>query len=402
MHELFLVAYVLIAACAVAMWVRVIWLAIEGAGWPPFIMAGGLALVPTGIARFFYENAHEHFVASGTDLVMIGILMLAVVAFVATGTSFVIAMQNGKVITTRMGHILAAGPALLWSLLWFAVFHKTGPIFFEIFGTKKVVNTSFFVSLSVCAVLFAREYLANMRNVEAKMAEVVTFAGGKRTGQALTEGWNPLPGMLPLVVQVGIYALFRFSLFWGVVRRFMIPPITFSGTFLAYTMDHMAIILEVSGIYEVVGHHGLDDLKDDASATPWAKVEQLVASHTKESVNRFARSRSLWQLAEGDGQGRALAQTMRLQNENFPELKLKRLTSNPIFIGLRDEGLQRIFQEWAGQELRDMNQHMKLRELRRLFEALRRVDSGSTFDEAERIWESCHNGGRAAFRFTFG
>ena len=399
MNELWTVGFLLLSGAGTLMLLRAAVLVIQGYRLAA-LFAVITAAIPSVGAVYVWPTVNAIRTAGAVDMVLIGALVMMSLAFVFTMGGFVAVFRNGGKFTKPVGQILVAGPALFWSLGWFAFLRIAGLIYFEWFGTLKAVNSMLSVQLAIFGVLFISEYAGNVRNVQAKMAEVMTLIGGKRTGQSLTEGLNLVPGVLPLFLQVGLYALLRFSFFWASVREFLIPPITFAATFVAYTADRVAIVLELSGIYEPVDHYGLDDLKDDASPNPWAKVERLVESHASESVNRFLRSYSLWELVEGEGLASLMAQAMR-RSDTFPEVKLKRLTGM-TFLGLKDQTLQRIFQEWAGQDLRDMNQTMKLREIYRLVDRLRRIDPSATFEEAERIWESAHNGGRGSFKFKFG
>lgn len=324
------------------------------------------------------------------DFVLVGLFIFMVIGFVAMAYGFLITIKTKKQYTTNIGHLLAASPALVWSLIWLVTLRIVGIIYFEVFGTHKIVITTFLVALSIFIVLFISEYVSNLRNIEAKMAEVITFGGGRRTGQALKEGINPLPGILPLFFQVGFYALFRFSIFWGAVRGFITTPITFTGTMVAYTKDGKAAVFNISGIGRIVNETIVDDLMEDGAENPREQLKRLFAEYFQQGANAFIRT-CHWQiLADGSGFG---VQMVRSMAGSMTHLGLELKNVSIEWLGFQDQRQQQIFQEIAGRELRQMNQSMKIGEIGRMTRA------GLSREDAERVWEAFTKDGRGSFRF---
>ena len=323
------------------------------------------------------------------DFVLIIIFVFMAMAFTATTYGFMKISKTNYQYTEGEGHLLVAGPALVWSLLWLVTLRVLGPIHFEIFETQKVTNTSLLVSLSIFAVLFISEYVGNLRNIEAKMAEVVTFRGGRRTGQGLKEGINPLPGILPLFFQVGFYALARWSIFFGAVRGFPPTPITFTGTMVAYSYDGKAVVLNVSAIGKIVDPTIVDNLMEDGAENPREQLKRLFAECFQQGANMFILTCRWQTLVNGSS---LASQMVRSMKESMKHLGLELTNASIEWLGFQDQEQQRIFQQLAGRDFRQMNQSMKAGEIERM------VRSGLSREDAERVWEAFTKDGRGSFR----
>lgn len=381
--------------CCIVLWYRVM----DALSEKPFNFQNvslmvAIALMFTFITGRLLATNYVIWKSGNVDLVLVTIFISMSVALVATAYSFEFARKNGWRFTKKIGYVLIVGPSLFWSLFWLAYLRILGPIHFDFFGTPKVVNTSFSVSFMIFLVLFIREFVGNNRNVEAKMAEVVTFWGGKRNGQALTEGFNPLPGILPLFVQVGIYALVRFSIFWGAVRGFVTTPIKFIGTIVAYSQDGMAVVFNLTGVLKISDPAIFDDLVDEGT-NPREQLAKLAGGYIEQGANKFFRDYPWQTLADGSGFGSKLVKSM---NGSMDHLGLKFVASSVEWLGFQDTEQQRIFQQLAGKGIRQLNQSMKAVEIDRIFNAMQLRGPGVRREEAERIWEAFTKDGRGSFR----
>lgn len=394
MNQIITPLYFLAIVAVVLMWSRGIWLLFKKE-FVAFVIVG----VPASLATF----ALVHFWTDVESLIPYGFdWPLTVLMVVAAGGAFiascgiVVASRDGFRFSPRVGQLLIIGPALLWASFLSAIVYKVGPITFEFFGTQKMTNTSPQIAGLVFAVMFISEYVGNHRNVLAKFAEVVTFVGGKRTGQSLNEGINAIPGMAPLLFQVTFFALFRFSLFWGSTRAFILAPVAFSGMFVARTMDHKFVVFEASGLAKIVDPTKYDDLIDDLAEDPRKSLKEVIVQTFNESSNRLISRLAWWQVEGDDHLGAKI-----LRSTNLDLFGVKFTKVGFVWMGFKDDSMQRLFQEWAGRDLRGMSQSMKEDEVRQLLLILRQFEPGTTKGDAERIWESFHNGGRGSFKFDF-
>jgi len=392
-----MVGYAFLLLFCVLVWTMVFVLAVlEPINFLAAFFAAVIASLITYISIILFPAIYTLKKSGNVDLVLVCIFISMAVAFVATAYGFLITIKTKRQFSTGVGQVLVIGPALVWSLSWLMTLRLVEHLYFESFGTQKMVITSFSVSFSIFIVLFISEYVGNLRNIEAKMAEVMTFWGGKRTGQALTEGFNPLPGMLPIFFQVGIYALFRFSIFWGAVRGFITTPITFFGSMVAYSKDGKAVVLNISGIGKIINPTVADDLMEDGVTNPREQIKRLFAEYLQQGANAFIRT-CYWQiLADGSGFGAIMVKSMA---GSMKHLGLELRDVSVEWIGFQDQEQQRIFQQLAGNDIRHMNQSMKAGEIERIFNALRRGDPNVKREEAERIWEAFTKDGRGTFKF---
>ncbi len=394
MNQIITPLYFLAIIAVVLMWSRALYLLFKRE-----FVAFAIVGLPAGLATFalvhFWTDV-ETLIPHGFDWPLTSLAVTAVAGALISSCGIVVASRNGFRFSPRVGQLLIIGPALLWAGLLSAIVYKVGPVTFEFFGTQKMTNTSPQIAGMVFAVMFISEYVGNHRNVLAKFAEVVTFVGGKRTGQSLKEGINAIPGMAPLLFQVTFYALFRFSLFFGSTRAFILAPIAFSGMFVARTMDHKFVVFEASGLAKIVDPAKFDDLIDDLAEDPRKSLKEVMMQTFNESANTLLSRLTWWQVEGDDHVG---AKILRSMNPDFFGVKFTNVGF--VWMGFKDDSMQRLFQEWASRDLRGMSQSMKEGEMRQLLLILRQFEPGATRDDAERIWESFHNGGRGSFRFDF-
>ena len=391
MNEFKLVSYVLIFLLCLYYW----WQTIDRLSERPVdVFNTSIVFVVTGsatsLAYHWFPVANAIRNSGNFDSVLVYVFIFMIVALVATSHGFVTTSKAENQYNVIIGHMLAFGPALVWALLLLACLRITNNIYFEVFGTQKMINSSFGISLTIATVYFVGEYLGNLRNLEAKTAEVVTFFGGKRVGQSLKEGVNPLPGILPLFFQVGFYALFRFSIFWGAVRGFITTPITFAGTMVTYSYDGKAVVFNVSGIGKIVDETIVDDLMEDGAENPRRQLERLFAEYFQQGANAFIRTCQWQTLADGVGFGGRMVKSMAGSMRHLG-LELKNVSIE--WLGFQDQRQQQIFQEIAGRDLRQINQSMKAGEIERI------LRSGVSREDAERIWEAFMKDGRGSFKF---
>lgn len=393
MNEAFQVfCYALLLLACIIMWTRVFMLAIlEPINFLAAFFAAVIASIITYIAVVFFPDMYVIKRNGNIDLVLVGIFIFMTVVLVATAYGFLVTAKTKRQFTMGVGQVLVIGPALVWSLVWLITLRIAGPMHFEVFGEQKIVNTSFSVSFSIFMVLFIGEYVGNLRNIEAKMAEVMTFWGGKRTGQALTEGFNPLPGIIPLFFQSLAFSLFRFSIFWGAVRGFITTPITFAGTMIAYSYDGKAVVFNVSGIGKIINPTIADDLMEDGAENPREQLKRLFAEYFQQGANAFIRTCQWQSLVDGVGFGGRMVKSMTGSMKHLG-LELKNISIE--WLGFQDQEQQRIFQQLAGNDIRHMNQSMKAEEIERI------LRSGVSREDAERIWEAFTKDGRGSFRFS--
>ena len=391
MNEIKLVGYALVFILCVNYWLRTIGKLLAN----PIDKVEATALFiaancVTSVVYYFSPMVVAIKNSGNYDIVLVFIFITMAIALVATYFGFWVVIKSEKRYTTAIGHLLAAGPALVWAMVFLAGFRVAGNIHFEVFGTQKITNSSFAVSFAIALVYFVTEYAGNLRNLEAKTSEVVTFFGGKRTGQSLNEGINPLPGILPLFFQVGFYTLFRFSVFWGAVRGFITTPITFTGAIVAYTKDGKSAVLNISGIGKIIDATKVDDLIEDGADDPRGQLKRLFAEYLQQGVNAFIRT-CYWQtLADGSGFGGLMVKSMAGSMKHLG-LELKNVSVE--WIGFQDQELQRVFQQIAGRDLRQMNQSMKADEIERMHRV------GISREDAERVWEAFTKDGRGTFKF---
>lgn len=326
---------------------------------------------------------------------LVGAWMLCGVGALLMAVGFELAHRKGWKRDGAAGEFMTAGPALLWATLWFVFLRSLGPLHFEFLGKHLVGNTSLQFQSLFFFVMFVSEYLANKTMIEAKVAAVVTFAG-KRRGDAVAEGWHSVPGILPLMLQVMVYALFRFNIFYDVVRKVSTSPVVFSGTVVARTRDYKFVVLQAAVTYGVTNPEKIDDLADDTSTDPRQQVRNVVAGHFAGKVALFVERVSWQQLHNGGGLTAELRQFLA---DAAAEVGSHLQHLEVVWLGFREPHLQRIFQEFASADLREDVHRVKADEIERLLARLRETNPHATHMDAERIWEAFNKTGRGSFRF---
>lgn len=360
-----------------------------------------LAWTVVGVGSVCLSFLHEWYLAvpENLDHVLVGIYGVAITMLVMTGILIIIAVFRGGELFTLQRVLLVICPALAWSLLWLAVMRIHPSIELPFFHKKLLLTISFDIACTISLVYFLREYIGNMRNVEAKVAEIIAFFGGKRTGQSLTEGISHLPGVMPLMFEVTLFALFRFSIFWGVVRRVVLIPLSFSGTIVAHARDGKAVVFTVAAMYKIVSIAHYDNLIEDGADDPRQSMRTLIVEHFNRIAKQYIEQYSWEVVARGSGHGKKLFNDV---NQELKELLGLALAGQPQlhWIGFENKNLQNIFQELSSREFRESAHHMKGVEIDSIFRALRSVDPSATHSDAERLWEAFNNEGRGSFKFS--
>lgn len=360
-----------------------------------------IAWIVVGIGGVFLSFLHEWYLAvpENLDYVLVSIYGIAIAMIVVTGILIIVAVFRGGETVPPQRVLLVICPALAWSLLWLAIMRIHPSIELPFFHKKLLLTISFDIACAISLVYFLREYIGNMRNVEAKVAEIVSFFGGKRTGQSLTEGISHLPGVMPLMFEVTLFALFRFSIFWGVVRRVVLIPLSFSGTIVAHARDGKAVVFTVAAMYKIVNVARYDDLIEDGTDDPRQSMRTLLVEHFNRIAKHYVGQHPWEVVARGSGHGKKLFSDV---NRELKELLGLALVGQPQlhWIGFENQNLQNIFQELSSRDFRESAHHMKGVEIDRIFRALRSIDPAATHSDAERLWEAFNNGGRGSFVFS--
>jgi hypothetical protein len=297
---------------------------------------------------------------------------------------------------------LVFAPALFYSLLVLLILQVTGPIVFQFFTQTKSINNSFSVSLLIAIVWFVAEVAGNIRNVKEKEAEIISY-GSRRSGESAKEGFTPIPGIFPLLMQVFLYAIFRFSVFGDARRKISTSPVLFNETILAYSSDNKAFLLVVGCKFDIADPYLFDDALDDTKQGEDAKRAPLI-ERVKEAVAHSLGMR----LARYPMQN--LRERLPSWNDFPIEGDLRSEAGHyglsPAHITIRflrfdDARLQEVFQSRAGADIRRGDVYEKGREIRALFESLKTLDSSYTLADAERMWETMTKQKRGSFRFSF-
>lgn len=324
------------------------------------------------------------------------LLFLFVIPGITAGYFMISTNERGK------KWMFVFAPSLFYSLLVLLILQTAGPIVFQFFTQTKSTNNSFTVSLLIAIVWFVAEVAGNVRNVKEKEAEIISY-GSKRSGEWAGEGFTPIPGIFPLLMQVTLYTLFRFSVFGDARRKISTSPVLFNETILAYSKDNKAFLFMVGCKFDIADPYLFDDALDDTKQGEDAKRAPVI-ERVKEAVAhslgvRLARY-PMWVLqeklpswtdfpVEGDLRGEA------------GQYGLSPAHITTRFLRLDDVRLQEVFQSHAGADVRRGDVYEKGREISALFESLRALDSSYTLSDAERMWETMTKQKRGSFRFSF-
>lgn len=297
---------------------------------------------------------------------------------------------------------LVFAPALFYSLLVLLILQITGPIVFQFFTQTKSTNNSFAVSLLIALVWFVAEVAGNVRNVKEKEAEIISY-GSKRSGEWAKEGFTPIPGIFPLLLQVSLYAIFRFSIFGDARRKISTSPVLFNETILAYSSDNKAFLFAVGCKFDIADPYLFDDALDDTKQGEDAKrapvIERIKEAVAHSLCVRLARY-PVWLLKE------QLPSWNEVPIERDVREEAARYGLAPSHVTMRflrfdDARLQEVFQSYAGADVRRRDVHEKGREIGALVESLRVIDPSYTLADAERMWETMTKARRGSFRFSF-
>lgn len=396
MYEFLLVACALVALVAVGTVLRAVVFAFSRVSFVRKVAASILALATTSVAVVLFGCVSETYgFTSRVDVVRLVIFSLMGFMVIVTGCTFIVSMRHGGILTSVQRKLLTVCPSLLWALLWVGMWYGVASLALPFFGRTFVVAMTPTFLAGLGFLIFVREYIGNQFNVEAKMAEVYTFYGSKRTGDAAYEGFNDVPGILPLFVQVTVYAVFRFSVFWGLTRSFVVAPIMVSGTFVVYSSDRKAIVIEAGLVLKISNPATFDDMVNDTSSEPREQVRDFATEVFRRAASTVFRRFSWQRVAEGSGF------TEHLKKELVPQMTALGLSTHKVqvtFIGFSTPELQTMFQSWAGRDIRLVNQTVKEREVSRILQNLKQIDIASTYEDALHIWEAFNQEGRGSFR----
>lgn len=335
-----------------------------------------------------------------TDYVLYTVCFLMSLTLSGVSVIMFFSYKNGWILSKGDKFLLNLLPSLFYSLSVFLVLYLLGPITFSFFTETKSINNSVKIAVIVAFVWFLFEYAGNLRNVKEKTAEIESFLGS-RNKNFNKEGFNHVPGILPLLAQVTIYTFFKFSIFADSIRSLNLSPVIFVESVIAYTKDSQAVVLSLNCKFKIVDPHEFDDSLNDNAKDEDGRRAPVITSAKEfiaKIINSVAVSNTLDDLRD-DWKESFSSAVRRASKQTIDGLQIERISFR--FVSFHNESLQNTFQSFAGRNIRRGDIGAKSEEVVAILKSLKEIDPSYERSDAERLWETFTKDERGVYGFRF-
>lgn len=360
-----------------------------------------LAYREKGLFKEFVMNQTITQFFANIDFVWVGIVACATVSLLVFLTLFSQARRQGYVVSESVKIGLIISSAVGYSMALVALpLYLFAPFKFTFLWWQKSVINSGWTAVTITLLYIATEIVARIWFEKEKRAAVESF-NGKRTSASIHEGMNWLPGLLPLIVEVFIYAFYRVVLGYNAVRSVDMSPIVFNETVVVYTRDNKAVVLALTATWRIIDPYAYEDALDSTVQTLTEQRKQLVDA-VKELTAQALYKRAkqlLFEDIEDENAENLMVELNSITQKMVHGLKLQRVSNR--FVRFDNDALQELFQSIAGSKIRSSDTNAKRREVKSLFDLMHKDDPSFTMKDAERMWETFHKSERGNYRFSF-
>lgn len=335
------------------------------------------------------------------DFVWVGIVACATISLLVFLTLFSQARRQGYVVSesVKIGLIISSAVGYSMALVAFPLYLFAPFKFTFLWWQKSVINSGWTIA-TITLLYIATEIAARVWFEKEKRTAVESF-NGKRTSASIHEGMNWLPGLLPLMVEVFIYAFYRVVLGYNAVRSVDMSPIVFNETVVVYTRDNKAVVLVLTATWRIVDAYVYEDALDTNTQTLPEQRRPLidaVKELTAQALYNTAKELSFEEVQDKKAKNLMLG-LHSITQKVVHGLKLQNISNR--FVRFENDALQELFQSIAGSNMRSRDTNAKRQEVKALFDLMHKDDPSFTMRDAERMWETFHKGDRGNYGFSF-